>query len=65
MEVPGFKLGRRYDFGQHYQSFSALNLKNHKTVDIQLFNPSLVANQTFKTQFKKISQKLIDSDFGI
>ncbi|MEJ2620637.1 MAG: hypothetical protein P8163_10345 [Candidatus Thiodiazotropha sp.] len=65
MDVPGFKLGRQYDGGQYYQNYSALDLKNQKTVNIQLFNPSLVANQTFYQQFQKITHKLVNTPFGI
>ncbi|MES9834800.1 MAG: protein kinase [Candidatus Thiodiazotropha sp. DIVDIV] len=65
MEVPGYKLGRLYDNGEYCRSYSALNLNNHKTVNIQVFNPSLAANQTFLSQFKMLTSKLVGSKFGI
>jgi serine/threonine protein kinase len=65
MEVPGYKLGSHYEREQYYQSYSALNLNNHKTVNIQFFNPALVANQVFRSQFKKITKMLVGRNIGV
>jgi serine/threonine protein kinase len=65
MEVPGYKLGSHYEREQYYQSYSALNLNNHKTVNIQFFNPALVTNQAFRSQFKRITKMLAGRKIGV
>jgi serine/threonine protein kinase len=65
MDVPGYKLGRQYECEQYYQCYSALNLNNHKTVNIQFLNPALVANQLFLSQFKAITRMLVGRHIGI
>ncbi|MGD9170967.1 MAG: hypothetical protein PVI97_13030 [Candidatus Thiodiazotropha sp.] len=65
MDIPGFKLGREFANGKYCKGYNALNLSNHKTVYIQVFDSSLVANQTFSSQFRYVTSKLVDASFGI
>jgi serine/threonine protein kinase len=65
MEIPGFKLGREFADGEYCKRYNALNLGNHKTVNIQVFDSSLVANQAFSSQFRNVTSKLVGSRFGI
>lgn len=65
MDIPGFKLGRQYADGHYCKGYNALNLSNHKTVNIQVFDPALAADQTFADQFREITGKLVGTSFGI
>ncbi len=65
MNIPGFKLGRQYADGQFCTYYNALNLSNHKTVNVQVFRSSLVASQEFAAQFRAITGKLVGARYGI
>jgi len=65
LNIPGFKLGRPYAEGPHSKGYNALNLSNHKTVNIQVFDPSLLSNQQFVEQFREATDKLVDVSAGI
>ncbi len=65
MDIPGFKLGREFADGEYCRVYNALNLSNHKTVNIQVFDPSLIENQAFLSQFRNFTSKLVGSSFGI
>jgi serine/threonine protein kinase len=65
MDIPGFKLGREFADGEYCRRYNALNLGDHKTVSIQVFDSSLVANQEFSNQFRDVTSKLVGSSFGI
>jgi serine/threonine protein kinase len=65
MDIPGFKLGREFADGEYCRRYNALNLGNHKTVNIQVFDSSLIANQVFVSQFRDVTSKLVGSSFGI
>jgi len=65
MNIPGFKLGRQFVDGPYCRGYNALDLSNHKTVNVQVFDPSLVTNQTFWDQFREITGKLAGVSFGV
>ena len=65
MKIPGFKLGRQFADGPYCKAYNALNLSNHKTVNVQVFDPYLATNQTFWDQFREITGKLAGASFGI
>ncbi len=65
MDIPGFKLGRQYADGPYCKGYNALNLSNHKTVNIQIFHPSLLDNAEFVDQFRNFTHRLVGIDFGI
>jgi serine/threonine protein kinase len=65
MDIPGFKLGREFADGEYCRRYNALNLGDHKTVSIQVFDSSLVENQAFSSQFRDVTSKLVGSSFGI
>ncbi len=65
MDIPGYKLGREFADGEYCRVFNALDLSNHKTVNIQVFDSSLIANPAFSTQFRNVTSKLVGTSFGI
>jgi serine/threonine protein kinase len=65
MDIPGFKLGRKYADEEYCRGYNALNLGNQKTVNIQVFNSSLVANEVFSSQFRDVTSKMVGTSFGI
>ncbi len=65
MDIPGFKLGRQYAEGPYCKGYNALNLSNHKTVNVQIFHPSLLGNADFVAQFREIADRLVGVNFGI
>jgi serine/threonine protein kinase len=65
MHITGFKLGRQFADGVYCKGYNALNLSNQKTVNIQVFDSSLVDDQAFVSQFMDITDKLVDARFGI
>jgi serine/threonine protein kinase len=65
MDIPGFKLGREISDGEYFRGYNALDLGNHKTVNIQAFDSSLIANEAFSSQFRDVTSKLVGANFGI
>ncbi len=65
MDIPGFKLGREFADGEYCRVYNALDLSNHKTVNIQVFDSSLITNQAFSRQFRNVTSKLVGTSFGI
>lgn len=65
MDIPGFKLGRQYAEGPYCKGYNALNLSNHKTVNIQVFDSAQFSTPTFIEQFREITSRLTGAGFGI
>jgi serine/threonine protein kinase len=65
LNIPGFKLGRQYASGHYCKFYSALNLSDHKTVTIQVFDNSLLMSRSFVDHFREITGKLAGARFGI
>lgn len=65
MDIPGFQLGRQVADGQFCKGYNALNLSNSKTVNIQVFDSSLISRESFVKQFREVTSLLEDHKFGI
>lgn len=65
MDIPGFKLGRQYAEGPFCKGYNALNLSNHKTVNIQVFDNALLDSQAFVDEFREITTRLAGTSIGI
>ena len=65
MNISGYQLGRQVAAGRFSTVYNALNLDNSRTVTVQVFSPSLTANEEFCDQFKATVNKLSGHRFGI
>ena len=65
MNIAGFQLGRQVTDGQFCKGYNAINLSNSKTVNIQVFDPSLLSNESFVKQFREVTHLLEVNNCGI